>query len=48
MVPDTLPKVPVGLEVPHFKFQVLKMSGALSKMPLSTISRLDPWKTGGS
>jgi len=41
-------KVLGGLEVPHFKFQVLRMSGTLSKRPLSTIFRLGPWRTGGS
>ena len=29
-----------------FKFQVSRMSGTPSKTSLSTISRLDPWRTG--
>ena len=35
------------LGVPSFKFQVSRMSGTSSKTPLSTISRLDPWRTFG-
>ena len=31
--------------MPHFKFQVSRMSGRSSKTPLSTISWLDPWRT---
>ena len=41
-------EVPGGLEVLHFKFQVSRMSGSPSRRPLSTISRLDPWRTDGS
>jgi len=50
MVPDALPgvEVPCGLEVLHFKFQVSRMSGSPSRRPLSTISRLDPWRIDGS
>ena len=40
--------VPDGLEVPHFKFQESRMSGTLSRRLLSTISRLNPCRTGGS
>ena len=31
-----------------FNFQLSRMSGSPSRRPLSTISRLDPWRTGGS
>ena len=41
-------KVPGGLKVLHFKFQVSRMTGSPSRRPLSTISRLDPWRTDGS
>ena len=41
-------EVPGGLEVLHFKFQVSRTTGTLSRTSLSIISRLDPWRTGGS
>ena len=40
--------VPDDLEVLHFKIQVSRMPGSPSRRPLSTISRLDPWRTEGS
>ena len=47
MVPTHFLEVPGGLEVLHFKFQVSKMSESPSRRPLSTISRLDPWRANG-
>ena len=41
-------EVPCGMEVSHIKFQVSRMSETLSRRPLSTISRLDPWRISGS
>ena len=37
-----------ALEVSSFKFHVSGMSGTLSRTPLSTISRLDPWRCDGA
>ena len=36
-----------GLKVLYFNFQVPSMSGSPSRRPLFTISRLDPWRSGG-
>ena len=47
MVPDAHPGARSCLVVSCFKFQVSGMSGTLSRTPLSTISRLDPWRCDG-
>ena len=41
-------EVPEGLEVPCFNFQESLTSGRPSRRPLSSISRLNPWRIGGS